>query len=195
MPPPLQIHLPAWLDAETGHDSVTFATVEERMQYAIKLARLNVENGTGGPFGAAIFERLSGHLVAAGVNCVVGQNCSIAHAEMMAIATAQQKIGHYDLGAGDKDHELVTSVEPCAMCLGAVPWSGVSSIVCGARAEDAESIGFKEGAKPQDWIGELSTHGIKTQRDVCRDAAGRVLTQYLESGGMLYNGTRDAGPL
>jgi len=192
MPPPLKIHLPAWLDAEKVHDSVTFVTVEERMQYAIKLARRNVENGTGGPFGAAIFERSSGHLVATGVNCVVGQNCSIAHAEMMAIATAQQKIGHYDLGTGDNDHELVTSVDPCAMCLGAVPWSGVSSIVCGARTEDAEAIGFKEGAKPKDWIGELSMHGIETQRDVCRDDAVRVLTQYLDSGGMLYNGTRNA---
>lgn len=192
MPTPLQIHLPEWLDAAIDDDAATFATPEDRMQFAIKLAHLNIENGTGGPFGAAVFERPTGRLVAAGVNCVVGQNCSIAHAEMMAIATAQQRIGHYALGSDGHTHELVTSVEPCAMCLGAIPWSGVRSVLCGARAEDAEAIGFNEGAKPNDWVSVLSARGIETQRDVCRDEAVHVLTQYLESGGMIYNGTRNA---
>ena len=47
----------------------------------------------------------------------------------------------YDLGGlGDgRAFELVTTTEPCAMCLGAIPWSGLSSVVCGARDQDAVS--------------------------------------------------------
>ena len=79
------------------------------------------------------------------------------------------------------------------MCLGAVPWSGVRSLVCGARDEDARSIGFDEGDKPGDWVASLSGRGIRVQRDVCRAAAAGVLRDYIASGGKLYNpgaGTR-----
>ena len=41
--------------------------------------------------------------------------------------------------------EMVASTQPCAMCLGATPWSGIRRLVCGARDEDAEEIGFDEG--------------------------------------------------
>ena len=84
-------------------------------------------------------------------------------------------------------HELVTSVEPCAMCLGAVPWSGVRRLVCGARGEDACAIGFDEGAKPADWVRGLESRGIEVQRDVLRAAAVAVLRRYVEEGGVLYN--------
>jgi tRNA(Arg) A34 adenosine deaminase TadA len=48
---------------------------------------------------------------------------------------------------------MVVSTEPCALCLGAIPWSGIRRLVCGARDEDARSIGFDEGEKVPYWIG------------------------------------------
>ena len=160
------------------------------MRFAIELARQNVEHRTGGPFGAAVFEAGSGRVVGVGVNLVEASNCSIAHAEMIAIAGAQQAVGRYDLGAGGGVYELATSTEPCAMCLGAIPWSGLRRVVCAAHGEDAAAIGFDEGAKPADWVGELRKRGIEVVRDVLRDEAQAVLQQYAKAGGLIYN----AGP-
>ena len=158
------------------------------MRLVIRLAEQNVRRKTGGPFAAAVFEAASGRLVAVGVNIVVAAHCSSAHAEILALSLAQQKLGTYDLrAAGVPAHELVTSVEPCAMCLGAVPWSGVRRLVCGARGEDACAIGFDEGAKPADWVRALESRGIEVQRDVLRAAAVAVLRRYVEEGGVLYN--------
>jgi tRNA(Arg) A34 adenosine deaminase TadA len=158
------------------------------MALAVKLARSNVQHGTGGPFGAGIFESETGRLLAPGVNLVVSAATSIAHAEIVAIAIAQQVIGNFDLGAeGLPPYELVSSAEPCAMCLGAVPWSGVRRLVCGARDEDARRIGFDEGPKPEKWVLALESRGIAVVTDVCRSEAIAVLDGYRRQGGPIYN--------
>ena len=157
------------------------------MLFAIELASINVARGTGGPFGAAVFERPTWRLVAVGVNLVESTRCSHAHAEMVALANAQQAVGRFDLGAaGHPTHELVTSCEPCAMCYGAIPWTGVRSVLCGARASDAEAIGFDEGAKPKNWVAELKQRRITVVRDVCRKEAAAVLQEYKKGGGAIY---------
>lgn len=160
------------------------------MGFAIELAATNVARGTGGPFGAAVFEHHTGQLVAIGVNVVEATGCSHAHAEMAALANAQQTVGNFNLGAeGMPEHELATSCEPCAMCYGAIPWSGVRRVLCGARASDAEAIGFDEGAKPTTWVVELKKRGISVVRDLCRKEAVAVLQHYKAVGGAIY-GTR-----
>ena len=184
------LQLPDWLQTRTKQQTHTFGDIDARMGFAIELARLNIEHGTGGPFGAAIFETDTGQLLAPGVNLVEPAHCSIAHAEMVAIALAQQTLGVFDLSQDGRTCELVTSTEPCAMCLGAVPWSGVRHVVCGARGEDACAIGFDEGAKPVDWVDALSARGIEVTRDVRRDEARAVLQHYHTSGGLIYNATR-----
>ncbi len=189
--PPILLSLPSWVDEFINQQNGPFLDDEQRMALAIELARLNVRHHTGGPFGAAIFETQSGRLVAVGVNVVEAQSCSIAHAEMMAISRAQQSLGCYDLGGpGLPSHELVTSTEPCAMCLGAIPWSGVRRVVCGARDEDARTIGFDEGHKPSDWADLLKQQGIAIVQDVLRDRAREVLLDYAGQGGTIYNPQR-----
>ncbi|MDA0990541.1 MAG: nucleoside deaminase [Verrucomicrobia bacterium] len=188
-PSSLTITLPAWLQdvvrAQAGH---ALLTADDRMAFAIALARRNVEAGTGGPFGAIVVERDSGKLVSAGVNLVVPAACSVAHAEMVAVMAAQAVRGDYDLGRADQPPtELVTSTEPCAMCLGAVPWSGVRGLICGARKADAEAIGFDEGDKPEAWVAQLEKRGIVVTRDICREAAAQVLRDYAARGGETYN--------
>lgn len=181
--------LPQWLAervaVETGH----FPTHEARMRLVIEWSSLNVEQGTGGPFGAGVFDMDTGRLIAAGVNRVVSLNDSTAHAEMLAIAGAQQKLASFDLGAeGMPRCELVSSCEPCAMCFGAIPWSGITSVVCGASAEDAERIGFDEGPRHPQWVAELEKRGIRVQIGVCRADATQVLAAYQATGGLIYNG-------
>ena len=186
--PKVVLQLPGWIESALSDSKQFYPTVEERMRLVVKLARLNIEHQTGGPFGAGIFESESGRLISAGVNLVESADCSIAHAEMVAIAVAQRVIGSYDLGYNkDVAYQLVTSTEPCAMCLGAVPWSGVRSVVCGARDEDARAIGFDEGYKPSDWIKSLEDRGISVVRDSLREEAKAVLLEYKRGGGLIYN--------
>lgn len=184
-PTTIQFELPAWLAAAWPAPGAVLATAEERMRLAIDLAQRNVEQGGGGPFGAAVFDLGSGRPIALGVNLVLAQRCSVLHAEIVALVSAQRALGTHDLGGG-AGCELVTSVEPCAMCLGAVPWSGVRSLVCGARDEDARAVGFDEGHKPADWRAGLTARGIRVTCDVLRAESAAVLQRYQQRGGVIY---------
>jgi tRNA(Arg) A34 adenosine deaminase TadA len=114
---------------------------------------------------------------------------------MVCIGLAQQKLKTFDLGAENMPpYELVSSTEPCAMCLGAIPWSGVRRLVCGARGQDACEIGFDEGVKVPDWADTLESRGITVLRDVLRKEAREVLIKYKESGGLIYNGRQAVFP-
>jgi tRNA(Arg) A34 adenosine deaminase TadA len=166
-----------------------YRAAEDRMRLAIDLSRLSIERG-GGPFGAAVFERGSGRLIAPGVNLVVGSRCSLLHAEMVALAVAQKAVGSHDLGNGAREYELASSTEPCAMCMGAIPWAGIVSLLCGARGADAIRIGFDEGAKPAAWVRAFGARGIKVRRDVCRAEARVVLREYHARGGVIYGARR-----
>lgn len=187
------LSVPRWLTTEAASLSSCLDTPERKMRFVINLSRRNVEHRTGGPFAAAVFDLEGNKLISCAVNRVVPLSCSIAHAEIIAIAIAQKKLSTHDLGSlAGKRYELVSSTEPCAMCLGAVPWAGVQSLVCGATAEDAGKIGFDEGAKPSDWIRQLNQRGVTVTREVCRSAAVDVLNSYLRSGGRIYNSAVNA---
>jgi tRNA(Arg) A34 adenosine deaminase TadA len=163
------------------------ATVEDRMALVLALARGNVDAG-GGPFAAAVFDASSGELLAGGVNLVVPASVPVAHAEIVAFALAGVGLGTFDLAAGGP-LELVSSCEPCAMCLGAIPWGGVTRLVCGARDADARAIGFDEGDKPDGWADVLRRRDVEVLEDVRRDEAVAVLQSYLRTGRPIYNGT------
>jgi tRNA(Arg) A34 adenosine deaminase TadA len=187
--PAFTLALPDWVEPAIPPANHVYSVIEDRMALVIRLAELNVVQSTGGPFGAAIFDLENSTLVALGVNLVLAAKLSAAHAEIVAISLAQRIFGTHDLGApGMPALELVTSCEPCAMCLGALPWSGIRSLVCGACDEDARAVGFDEGAKPLDWVGTLEKRGIRIRREVKRSEAATVLSNYLKTGGPIYNG-------
>ena len=193
--PEVTLRLPGWLEESLSDGDRVYPTSGDRMRLAVELSRLNVRHGTGGPFGAAIFEREAGRLLAPGVNLVVGSGCSAFHAEVVAIMVAQKILGTFDLGADNlPSYELVTTTEPCAMCLGATPWSGVRHLITGARDEDARAVGFDEGVKPALWVGALEERGITVERDVLREEAARVLREYAEGGGEIYNSRQGKDP-
>jgi len=188
--PELKIQLPNWIERFLAEAGYFHSQIEEQISLVIKLSHHNIEQKTGGPFAAAVFDR-QGNLIAPGLNMVVSTNCSILHAEIMAIALAQKILGRYDISNGGRQpYDLVTATQPCAMCLGAVHWSGVSRLICGARDEDARKIGFDEGPKSANWISELEQRGITVMQDVLRQKAIEVLEEYKASGGPIYNAGR-----
>jgi tRNA(Arg) A34 adenosine deaminase TadA len=186
----LTLSLPGWLGEILNAGSIEIQSVEERMRFVIGLSQKNVEQETGGPFAAAIFEVDTGVLISAGVNIVVASNCSLAHAEMVAISFAQKALDTFDLGAKHLPAcQLVTSCQPCAMCLGAIPWSGVRQVICGATDSDARQAGFDEGVKPQNWQASLLDRGIEVVCDVLQPEAAAVFDMYEDQGGRVYNGS------
>ena len=187
-----QVHLtlPAWV-----HDAVdtsrAYASDADKVALAILLSKHNVEAQSGGPFGAAVFGP-NDRIISVGVNRVVPQATSLAHAENMAYMLAQQRTQRPRLNRDADDQPvgpitLATSSQPCCQCYGATVWAGVDRLLIGARAEDVEALTeFDEGPLPADWVGELGKRGIDVVRDIERDAACAVLRMYGERGGANY---------
>lgn len=185
----VSIQLPYWLGPfSDGMDRL--GSDDERMRFVVELSRRNVTADTGGPFAAAVISETTGAIIAAGVNVVMPSSAAIAHGEVMAVALAGQQLKSFDVGVNGPAG-LYTSCEPCLMCLGATMWSGVTRLVIGARDEDATAVGFDEGPKPHDWIDQFEARGISVVRDVIRAEAARVLDDYLELNGNIYNASRD----
>jgi len=186
-PPALVIGTPDWLN-DVVDWRARYRSDEDRMRVAIELARQNVLRGSGGPFGAGVFEVDGGRLVAAAVNSVIRLNNSVLHAETLAIMLAQARLGTYALrSAGGDSYVLVTSCEPCAMCLGATLWSGVRALVSGAAKEDATAVGFDEGPVFSESWAYLEDRGVRAARGVLRAEAAAVLELYRATGGAIYN--------
>ena len=186
--PIVTVEYPAWV-AELVDFSKSYASDHDKMRLAIAVSRANVERGTGGPFGAAIFERDSGRLIAVGMNSVVRLNNCTLHGEMVAFMMAQQVVQSFSLNVPSlPPHELFTSCEPCAMCLGATLWSGVKRVVYGAGREDASRLNFEEGPVFPESYKYLEDRGIEIVRDVLRPEARAVLELYRTMSGKIYNG-------
>ena len=181
--------MPVWLEEITSAKDIVIPDPEERMRWIIGLSRQNVEHASGGPFAAGVFAANSGRLLAAGVNRVEPLRLSPAHAEIMAIAFAQKHMQTWDLGHDAAiPTELVTSSQPCLMCLGAILWSGVTNLSYGAAAVDVNAIlGFDEGPLPVAWPQELLKRGIKVESGSLRGEAVAVLELYKRKRGTVYN--------
>lgn len=162
------------------------------MRLVVDCARSNFERDTGGPFAAAVFEEESGRLVSLGVNRVVPGQCSSAHAEIVALSLAQRLLGSFDLGApGLPAHQLVVNWRPCAMCFGAVPWSGVRSLVIAGSGPELDALtGFDEGPIHPEWKAELERRGIQVTEGVLRAETWAVFEDFAKSGRLVYNGRR-----
>lgn len=179
------IHNPKWFRNEPRE--LYCPLPEQRMLYAIHLAKQNVLEKTGGPFGAAVFT-LDGHLVAAGVNLVISAGFSLVHAEIMATMNAQHLLETHDLKLSELGPlELVSSAQPCIQCYGSLFLSGFSSLVTGATGEDVEKIGFREGPIPKNWVEELEAEGMQVTTEMLRKDAQEPLQLYKNFGMPIYN--------
>ena len=186
----IELALPDWTRELLESSQETFTTLEERMRLTLHAARENFQRDTGGPFAAAVFEERSGRLISLGVNRVVPESCSSAHAEVMALSLAQRRLGGFDLGAvGLPAHQLVVNWRPCAMCFGAIPWSGVRSLVIAGGGPAIERLtGFDEGPIHPDWSNELGRRGIHVTEGVLESEGWRLFEDFAKSGRLVYNG-------
>ena len=154
-----------------------------KMNKYMKLAKQNAEEGIskeeGGPFGAVIIDK-EGNVISNGNNQVIKNNDPTAHAEIVAIREACEKLHTYDLS----DYILYTSCEPCPMCLSAIIWANIKEVYYGCTKEDAGEIGFRDDMIYDYLKGNNSDliHLKKMDRDECLE----VFKKYKETGGIIY---------
>jgi tRNA(Arg) A34 adenosine deaminase TadA len=126
-----------------------------------------------------------------GISQVVRQKNSVLHAEVIAIMMAEQRLQTYNLRVDGYPYELFSSCDPCAMCLGAIHWSAVSRLVCGATRDDAQSIGFDEGPVFPASYAYLEAQGMTITRQVLRAEARTIIQMYAQRGGLIHNRMKD----
>ncbi len=128
---------------------------EQFMQRAIHLAQKGVSGNAGGPFGAVVVK--DGEIIGEGWNQVTSTNDPTAHAEVVAIREACQKLDSFQLVGC----VLYTSCEPCPMCLGAIYWARPDKMFYACTREDAAKVGFDDQFIYDEIAGEIDERKIK----------------------------------
>lgn len=108
------------------------------IERAIELSKEGMDAGAGGPFGALVVK--DGEIIAEGFNGVTSSNDPTAHAEIVAIRKACEKLESFQLD----DCIIYTSCEPCPMCLGAIYWARPKAVYYACTKEDAAEISFDD---------------------------------------------------
>jgi len=144
------------------------------MREAIRLSIENVQSGNGGPFGTVIVK--NGKIIASGVNKVTQSSDPTAHAEIVAIRSACETLGTFQLVGC----EIYCSCEPCPMCLGAIYWARPDRIYFANTREDAADINFDDNFIYNELDVSTSQRKLPTTQ-LLRDEAQMAFTQWRES--------------
>ena len=144
------------------------------MREAIRLSIENVQSGNGGPFGTVIVK--NGNIIASGVNKVTQSSDPTAHAEIVAIRSACETLGTFQLVGC----EIYCSCEPCPMCLGAIYWARPDRIYFANTKEDAADINFDDNFIYNELDVSTSQRKLPTTQ-LLRDEAQMAFTQWRES--------------
>lgn len=142
------------------------------MQVALRIAAESVGRG-GGPFGALVVR--GREVIASGTNRVVLDRDPTAHAEVVALRAAAQRLGTHVLAGC----EVYTSCEPCPMCLGAIYWSRPAALFIAATQTDAAAAGFDD----EYFYRELEKPNEERQLpmvSLLRDEAQKVFAAWVE---------------
>lgn len=139
------------------------------MEMALALAREAADAGET-PVGCVIVDEASGEVIAGAANGPIGRHDPTAHAEVLALRSAAAAIGNYRLRP---NLTLYVTLEPCAMCAGAISHARIARVVYGA--DDAKGGGVAHGArvfeqptchwKPRVTSGVLAEEGARVLRD------------------------------
>jgi len=114
------------------------AAERANMMRAVNLSLEKMRSNEGGPFGAVITR--NGEVISEGWNQVTSSNDPTAHAEVMAIRKACEKLGTFSL----EGCEIYSSCEPCPMCLSAIYWARLDRLYFANSRDDAKAIGFDD---------------------------------------------------
>jgi len=149
-------------------------TQKKFMREAIRLSIENVQSGNGGPFGTVIVK--NGNIIASGVNKVTQSNDPTAHAEIVAIRSACETLGTFQLVGC----EIYCSCEPCPMCLGAIYWARPDRIYFANTRKDAADINFDDNFIYNELDVSISQRKLPTTQ-LLRDEAQMAFKQWRES--------------
>jgi tRNA(Arg) A34 adenosine deaminase TadA len=171
------IRLPDWLAGWPLPPSP--ASDDDCLRLSIALARENVARSLG-PFGAVVRADASGEVLAVGVNLALPTGNPVLHAETVALSLANRRL------AEPGGVTLFCSCEPCIMCLGAAHWAEVGRIVWSASKEDAEAVGFSEGAGTEQLKAQMVGRGVKLEGGLLGAVGAEVLRAYAAAGLPIY---------
>ena len=129
---------------------------EEFMKRAIEIAQKGIDSNAGGPFGAVVVK--DGEIIAEGWNQVTSTNDPTAHAEVIAIRRACEKLESFQL----EKCVLYTSCEPCPMCLGAIYWARPEKMYYAGTREDAAEAGFDDEFIYEEISGKIENRKIRS---------------------------------
>ena len=138
-------HVLSALVAETRE---TKYTPEQLMQRAVELAERNARNKKGGPFGAVVADK-DGNILGEGVNGITSRVDPVAHAEIMAIRKAAEKLGRADLS----DCVLYCSSAPTMMGKALIISVGIEKVYYGLSHEEINSIRYHDARVQEEFTG------------------------------------------
>lgn len=153
--------------------------MEDKMIMAIEEARRTMNEDKGGPFGAVITD-LDGNVISVASNLVLESHDPTAHAEVMAIRRASEKLGTHDLS----NYILYATGYPCPMCLSAIIWANIKKVYYGTNLKEAEEIGFRD-----DFIYEYlnsNNKDILNIQGLCHDECKELFNEYKEKNKEIY---------
>ncbi len=134
------------------------------MERAIEMARKGMNANAGGPFGCVIVK--DDTIIAEEHNRVTSTNDPTAHAEIVAIRKACDKLGSFQLD----DCILYTSCEPCPMCFGAIYWARPKMVFFACTKKDAANVDFDDQFIYDELEKDIEDRNIKFVRMMRKEA-------------------------
>ena len=121
------------------------------------------------PVGAVVFNSETGQIVAKACNQTEKKKDVLAHAEMQAIHSASRKLGRKFLDG----YSMYVTLEPCAMCAGAISWARLDAVFYGAT--DPKTGALRQGAKV---FHRLQTHHKPKSQLISSAECGEIMTRF-----------------
>lgn len=137
------------------------------MQHALELAQAAAQAGEV-PVGAIIVK--DGMIIGRGSNAPIGTHDPTAHAEVQAMRDAAQHLGNYRL----VDCTLYVTLEPCAMCTGAIQHARIARLVYGANDPKTGACGSVVNLMAEAKL----NHHTEMMSGVLATECGSVLTDF-----------------
>ena len=142
---------------------------EQFMREAMLLAQQAAERGEV-PVGAVVVK--DGEIVGSGSNAPIGTHDPSAHAEILALRDAAKNIGNYRL----VDCDLYVTLEPCAMCAGAIQHARIGQLIFGAKDPKTGACGSVVNLMAEDKL----NHHTEVSSGVLESECGQLLSDFFK---------------
>jgi guanine deaminase len=144
---------------------------------AIELSEHALRDEGETPFGAILV--IDGEVISEGTSSVIELADPTAHAEVMALRNAGQRLGRHLF----PDAVMYASSEPCPMCLVACYWARIPRLMFGANSHDVGMAGFEDLQLYRELAGPVSARSLKEQPagPALRDQALRILKAWSDA--------------